>query len=202
MKGWGAKLIHQELTGTLGSNAHGPSQTMIWLQRHKSGDLSRNDLPPARRPPLTLGPQLEASLQYCSIASASAIAQHFLPTVPPVKKTLQRELGIKKPSRLKVLHFLRNTQKVNRVETSEEMLRILQSSKTANFDGITMGNESWFQYVCPSSEMFARSPANAIPRVRQSLGAKETMIKLFFTAAKHKSEAAPSIPSGALVTAH
>jgi hypothetical protein len=44
MKGRGAKLIHQELTSTLGNDAYGPFEIKVWLQRSKSGDLSCNSL--------------------------------------------------------------------------------------------------------------------------------------------------------------
>jgi hypothetical protein len=64
------------------------------------------------------------------------------------------------------------------------MLRILQSSKTDNFDGITAADESWFQYVDSSSKLFTDSPADVVPMVRQTLGARKTMITLFFTVNK------------------
>jgi hypothetical protein len=47
-----------------------------------------------------------------------------------------------------------------------------------------MGDESWFQYIYPSSEMFARSPADVILWTPQAIGANKIMITLFFTARK------------------
>jgi hypothetical protein len=83
-----------------------------------------------------------------------------------------------------VRRFLTDDWKVTRIETSEWMLRILQSSKRDNFDEITTDDESWFQYVSPSGKMFAGSQADVLSRVRQSLGPKQIMITLFFAAEK------------------
>jgi hypothetical protein len=89
-----------------------------------------------------LGPQLGAFLQKYPFASAQGIAQHFLATVLTVKNILQRELGMKQLSRRYVPHSLSDAQKDTGVEASEEMLRILQSSKTDGFDGITTSHKS------------------------------------------------------------
>jgi hypothetical protein len=83
-----------------------------------------------------------------------------------------------------VLHSLTSAQKVARVDASIEMLRILQESEVNDFDGVTTGDESWFQYIYASSEMFARSLADVIPVTRKAIGAKKIMITLFFTARK------------------
>jgi hypothetical protein len=112
------------------------------------------------------------------------IAKHFLINPYTVKEILQRELGMRKFSRRWVPHSLTSAQKVARVNASIEMLRILQESAANDFDGVTTGDESWFQYIYPSSEMFVRSLTDVIPRTRQAIGAKKIMIKLFFTARK------------------
>jgi histone-lysine N-methyltransferase SETMAR len=64
------------------------------------------------------------------------------------------------------------------------MLRILQESETNDFDGITTGDESWFQHTTVSSKMFARSAAYVIPKTRQAVGANRTGITVSFTAKK------------------
>jgi hypothetical protein len=63
------------------------------------------------------------------------------------------------------------------------MLRILQGLETNDFDGITTGDESWFQHTTAYSKMFARSAADIIPRTQQGVGVK-TMITVFLTAKK------------------
>jgi hypothetical protein len=79
---------------------------------------------------------------------------------------------------------LSDAQKVVRVEAAKEMLRILQESETNDFDDIATGGESWFQHTTASSKMFARSATDVIPRARQAVGAKKTMIAAFFTPKK------------------
>jgi histone-lysine N-methyltransferase SETMAR len=184
MKNWGAKKIYQELVTTLGADAYSRSQIKIWLQKFKNGDLSCMDLPRPGRPLLTLGPQLDAFLQKYPFASARELAHHFLTSVPTIKEILQRELGMKKFTRRWVPHFLSPAQKVARVEASTEMLRILHEAEENDFDGIATGDESWFRYHYPSSKMFARSPRDVIPRTRQGIGVKKTMITVFFTGRK------------------
>jgi hypothetical protein len=96
LKGWGAKRIHEELMSTLGDDPYGASQNKIWLQKFRNGDLSYKDSPRSGRPLLTLGPQLEASMQKYPFASARVIAQHFLTTVPTTEDILQRDWGREK----------------------------------------------------------------------------------------------------------
>jgi hypothetical protein len=79
---------------------------------------------------------------------------------------------------------LSDAQKVARVEAAQEMLRISQESETKDFDGIATNDESWFQHTTASSKMFARSATDVIPRTRQAVGAKTTLITVFFTAKK------------------
>jgi transposase len=184
IKGWGAKKIHQELSNTLGANAYGPSQIKIWLRRFRDGDTECRDLTRAGRPPLTSGAQLEAFLQKYPFASARIITKHFLVNPHTVKEILQRELGMRKFSRRWVPHSLTSAQRVARLDASTPILRILQESEANDFDAVTTGDESWFQYIYPSSEMFAHSPADVIPRTRQAISAKKIVITLFFTARK------------------
>jgi hypothetical protein len=182
LKGQGAKRIHEELMNILGDDSYAVSQTKIWLQKFRNGDLSCKDSPHSRRPLLTLGPQLEAFMQKHPFASARVITQHFFTTVLTIKDIPQRELGVKKFSRRWVPHFLSPAQKVAPVEASKTILRVLQDAELNGFEGIATGDESWFGYCYPSSTMFARAPSEVIPRTRQTIGAKKTMITIFFTA--------------------
>jgi hypothetical protein len=182
LKGWGAKRIHDKLMGTLGDDLYAVSQIKIWLQKFRNDDLSCKDSPRSERPLLTLGPQLEAFMHKYPFASARVIAQHFLTTVPMIKDILQRELGMRKLSRSWVPYFLSPAYKVARVEASKTILRVLQDVVSNEFEGIATGDEPWFKHCYPSSTMFARGPSKVIPRTRQTIGAKKTMIMIFFTA--------------------
>jgi hypothetical protein len=124
LKGWGSKRIREELMSILGDDSYAVSQIKIWLQKSRNGDLSRKDSPRSGRLLFTLGPQLEAFMQKYPFASARAIAQHFLTTVPTIKDILQRELGMREFSRRWVPRFLSPAQKVARVEASKTILRV------------------------------------------------------------------------------
>jgi hypothetical protein len=167
---------------TLGDDSYAVSQIKIWLQKFGNGDLSCKDSPHSRRSLLSLGPQLEAFMQKYPFASARVIAQHFLTTIPTIKDIPQRELGMRKFSRRWVPHFLSPAQKAAHVEASKTILRVQQDAGSNDFEGIVTGDEFWFRTCYPSSTMFARAPSEVIPRTRQTIGAKNTMTTIFFTA--------------------
>jgi hypothetical protein len=121
-------------------------------------------------------------MQKYPFASARVIAQHFLTTVPTIKDILQRELGMRKLSRRWMPHFLSPAQKIARVEASKTISRVLQGAESNDFEGIATSDESWFRYCYSSSTVFAQAPFEVIPRTRQTIGAKKTMITIFFTA--------------------
>jgi hypothetical protein len=83
-------------------------------------------------------------------------------------------------------HFLSPAQKVARVEASTEMLRILHESEENHFEGIATGDEFWLQHSdsYPSLKIFGPLPTDVIPRTRQAIGRKQTMIAIFFTGRK------------------
>jgi hypothetical protein len=137
----------------LGADAHGRSQIKIWHQKFGNGDLSCQDGLRTGQPPLTLGPQLAAFVQ--KYPSVRVLAKHFLKSVSTIQEILRRELGLKIFSRCSTPHFMSPTQNVVCVEASTEMLRILHESEENHFEGLAIGDESWFQYSYPSSKMFA-----------------------------------------------
>jgi hypothetical protein len=52
------------------------------------------------------------------------------------------------------------------------ILRILQESETTDFGRIAAGDKFLLQYVSVSSTIFVRSPADVIPKPRQTFGKK------------------------------
>jgi hypothetical protein len=76
---------------------------------------------------------------------------------------------------------LNGAQKVACVGAAKEMSKILQESERNDFDGIAIGDESWFQHITASSKIFGRSAADVIPRARQAVGGNKIMIMVFFT---------------------
>jgi hypothetical protein len=97
------------------------------------------------------------------------------------KEIVSRDLCLRKFTRREVPQTLSDPQNVKRVETSIELLHILNELEVDSFDGITTGDESWFQYLYESSAMFAKSPHDVTPRRRTGIGVKKTMLTIFFT---------------------
>jgi hypothetical protein len=83
-----------------------------------------------------------------------------------------------------VLHFRSSTEKAARLKASKEILLILQESEANQFEEIATGDKCSFRYSYLSSTLFARSPAEVIPKTRQTIGTKKTMMALFFTVMK------------------
>jgi hypothetical protein len=50
-----------------------------------------------------------------------------------------------------------------------------------SFDGITTGDQIWFQYFYEPSAMLAKRPGDGIPRTKKEIGVKKTMFTIFFT---------------------
>jgi hypothetical protein len=70
-------------------------------------------------------------------------------------------------------------REIARVRAAKETLRILQELEMNDFDGITTGDESWFQHATASSKMFARLTVDVIPRTQQAVGAKRLCSRCF-----------------------
>jgi hypothetical protein len=115
----------QNLMSTLGNDDYGLSQIKIGLQRLRNGNLSCIDLPHAGRPPLTLGPQVEAFLHFSK--SILWKCPHNREALPDSCFYCQRnsseriEMGMKKFSRRWVPHSLSDVQKVARVEAAKNV---------------------------------------------------------------------------------
>jgi hypothetical protein len=61
------------------------------------------------------------------------------------------------------------------------LLDMLQLYAEHNFEGITSGDESWFLYTTYGGSMFAISARKVLPRAKQNISAKKTMVTIFFT---------------------
>jgi histone-lysine N-methyltransferase SETMAR len=61
---------------------------------------------------------------------------------------------------------------------------MLQLYAEHNFEGITTGNESWFLYITYRDSMFAASATEVVPRTKQNISAKKTMVIIFFTSTR------------------
>jgi hypothetical protein len=66
----------------------------------------------------------------------------------------------------------------------EMLLDMLQLYAEQNFEGITTGNESWFLSTTYGVSMSATSAREVVPRTKQNISAKKTMVTIFFTSAR------------------
>jgi hypothetical protein len=115
----GIEKSHRKLMIRLGDDAYGLFQIKIWLLGFKTGNLSCSDLPRVRRPPVILGPQVEAFLHKCPFESVRIIVKRSLTPASNVKEILQTELGMRKFSRRWVPHSLSDAEQVARSEAAK-----------------------------------------------------------------------------------
>jgi transposase len=64
-------------------------------------------------------------------------------------------------------------------DQSEMLLDILQLYAEHNFEGIAMGDESWFLYTTSGDPMFAISVRDVVPKTKQNISAKKTLVTIF-----------------------
>jgi hypothetical protein len=112
---------------------------------------------------------VEHFLEKFPFASARRIAMHFNVSHSKVKNILSRELGLRKFSRRWVPHL----QKKLRIDTSAELLALLDQCSELHFDGIATDDESWVDYLIESDSMFARRREEVILRLRPGISMKK-----------------------------
>jgi hypothetical protein len=67
-----------------------------------------------------------------------------------------------------------NDQKKLRVDAEWKLMSLLGMNAEHNFEGITTGDESWFQNSSYSDSMFARSRESVVPRIRRDISGKNS----------------------------
>jgi hypothetical protein len=97
------------------------------------------------------------------------LSRHFTVCALTVKEVFARNLGLQKFTLRYVPHLISDPQKVTRVEASTELIQILNDFEADSFDGITTGDESWFQYLYESSAVFAKSPGDVVPKTTKGM---------------------------------
>jgi hypothetical protein len=70
-------------------------------------------------------------------------------------------------------HRLPDLQKKLRIDTSVELLALMDQYSELQFEGIATGDESWVCYVIESDSMFARRREEVIPRLRPRISIKK-----------------------------
>jgi hypothetical protein len=142
LRGYCSRQIHQELLATLGGDADSEDSVQYSVPRFPSGDTSCEDLSRLGWPLTVLAEPFRLFLQDYHFASARMLSRHLNVCATTVKEILHRDLCFKKFTRRWVPHTLSDPQKLKRVETSAELLQILNDLQTDSFDGITPGDES------------------------------------------------------------
>jgi hypothetical protein len=78
-------------------------------------------------------------------------------------------------------HELTDPQKKFRVNTSVELLALLNQYSEIQFEGIATGDELWVCYQIESESMLAHRREKVIPRLRPGISIEKVMITVLFT---------------------
>jgi hypothetical protein len=119
---YGPRQIRQELLATLGSDADCQDSVQYWVARFQSGDTSCEDISRPGRPLTDLAEPFGLFLQNYPFDSARLLSRHFNVCATTAKDAHVRDLGLKKFTRRWVTRRPSDTQKVTRVEASNELL--------------------------------------------------------------------------------
>jgi hypothetical protein len=98
---------------------------------------------------------------------------HVNVSYAPVQDILPRELGLRKFSGRRLLHQLSDAQDKFRVDTSVELLALLDQCSELQFEGIATRDGSWVCYLIESKSMFVRRPKEVIPRLRPGMSIRK-----------------------------
>jgi hypothetical protein len=69
-------------------------------------------------------------------------------------------------------------------DQSGVLLGMLQLYAEHNFEGITAGDELWFLYTTSGDSMFTTSAREVVPRTKQNISGKKTVVIIFFTSTR------------------
>jgi hypothetical protein len=61
---------------------------------------------------------------------------------------------------------------------------MLQLYAEHSFEGIPTGDELWFLYTAYGKLVFATLAREAVPRTKENISTKKTMVRMFFTSAR------------------
>jgi hypothetical protein len=115
-----------------------------------------------------------------SSASVRIIGMHFNISHSTIQEISSRELGLRKFFRRWVSHQPSDSQKKFRVDSSVELLALLDQYFELHFEGIAIGDESWVRCASKSGSRFARRREEMSPRLRpQSSTERERSPKMF-----------------------
>jgi hypothetical protein len=181
LRGEDLRQIYHELFTTLRSDTSSEDSVQYWVTRFDSRDTGCEEIARADQPLTDLAEPLHLFLDDYPFAIARMLSRHFNVSATTAKEILARDLGLREFARRWVPQTLSDPQKVKGVEASTKRFRILNELEVDSFDGITTGDESWFQSRYESSAMFMKLPHDVTPRTRPGIGVKGTTFTIFFT---------------------
>jgi hypothetical protein len=178
----GCKQIKAMLDQVYGVGvAYSLDAVKYWIREWKSGRTSAEDEHRIGRPEIELSDIIASFLSDEPYASTKAIAKALHVTKETIKRNLKHNLGYMKYSSKWIPHTLTDDLKRQRVETSIELLRILENDRVNGFENICSGDESWFRMQYFHSAQWAPNRESVAQRVLPNIQTKKRMFTIFFT---------------------
>jgi histone-lysine N-methyltransferase SETMAR len=176
----GAKRILRKLVKVYADQAYTLGSIKYWLKKLRSGITEIIDSPRPGRPIVDLAEILLGLLAEQPYASTKSLAKQTQASQETVKRVLIQEMGFQKYTLKWVPHDLSQSQKLERVTASRELLRVLQENRGNNFADIITGDESWFCWHTFHSFRWAQERSGLERNVSQKIQSKKSMLTVFF----------------------
>jgi hypothetical protein len=173
LKGLSARDIAIEIASVYDLEAPAFPILKNWRRRFLLGRTALCDDPTAGRPFTNcLAEAMTSMLQETPFISCKILCRYIRRAKGACPQILQERLGMKMLHLCWVPRALDATDTAKRVRLSNELLTMLESDRSANFEHAIPENESWFCFYYPHDPAWAESREELVERIRQKLKPK------------------------------
>jgi histone-lysine N-methyltransferase SETMAR len=184
LKGLKSSQILIELTNVYHEAALSLTAVKKWHYRFKDGRTTLDDNFRAGRPKKSdLAEPVQFLINEFPFISCKCICTKLRIAKTTCLRVLHDDLGLQKFNCRWIPHTLSQEQFQERVDVSEELLRMLQLIGEDHFNTVITGDESWFFYSYPETTAWAPTRNDLLKRENLNFRAKKCLISIFWSPA-------------------
>jgi histone-lysine N-methyltransferase SETMAR len=121
------------------------------------------------------------AIEHSPNSSVRQLAQETNVPSTSVYRYLTQKLGYVHRSLRWIPHTLSQSNKIQRVELSKQLLELLRTAKKNNYRFFVTGDESWFSYTFSNNSQWVKKGMQPGTRVRRSFATPKVMITIFWS---------------------
>lgn len=173
--------IENLLKEQFGKEAFHKTAIYKWSNYAKIGlDLENEREPPGPKPDEQLCIRILQILEEEPFSSLRSIADILNEENSTIYRYLTKYLGKEYRVSKWIPHSLDNAQKRNRVETTKELLKILNASKHEGFKNIVTGDQKWFTLYYANNGAWIESDQNPPQMIDDHISIKKVMVTIIW----------------------